>query len=211
MSKVLESYSDPFDAVREFEVQLQEYTGAPYALVTDSCTHAMEIVLRIDKPKKVTFPSRTYLSVLMIMHKLDIEYELVETDWFDDRFYNFQGSRLWDCARYLEPYMFQTGKVQCLSFNRDKPLPIGKGGAILTDDPELAERANRMRYDGRDIFKYRPWVSQKNFELGFHYYLRPEECIIGLNLLNQGKFKAQSPSLFNYPDCRQVNIVNDIS
>lgn len=206
--KSLKDYANPFDAVKDFENLLKDFTGAPYVIVTDCCTHAIEIALRIKRPKKSTFPGRTYLSVVMLMHKLGIDYELTDQQWSQDRRYQIRGSDTWDCARYLEPGMFQQGHIQCLSFNRGKPLEIGKGGAILTDDPEIADRANRMRYDGRDIFRYSPWTTQKKFELGFHYYMRPEECIIGMNLLDAGKILDQPRSVFAYPDCRDIEIVH---
>lgn len=205
MIKSLENYNNPFDAVREFELMLSEYTGAPYVIVTDCCTHAMEIALRINPPTtKVSFPGRTYLSVVMLMHKLNIEYTLTDDRWYMS--YMLHGTNIRDCARYFKENMYSPGEIQCLSFNRAKPLAIGKGGAILTDDPEVAHRAHRMRYDGRDIFKYSPWIEQKDFEIGFHYYLRPEECIIGLNLLEQKQFIEQTPEMFDYPDCRSIKI-----
>jgi dTDP-4-amino-4,6-dideoxygalactose transaminase len=206
--KSLDDYANPFEAVKDFENRLKDFTGAPYAIVTDCCTHAMEIVLRIQSPKKLTFPGRTYLSVVMLMHKLGIDHELTDHQWAQDRRYQLLGSSIWDCARYLEPGMFRPGEIQCLSFNRGKPLAIGKGGAILTDDPDVAERANRMRYDGRDIFRYSPWIRQKKFELGFHYYMRPEECIVGMNLLHAGQILDQPVSAFSYPDCREIEIID---
>lgn len=208
MTRSLDNYPNPFDAVRDFEIMLQEYTGAPYAVVTDCCTHAMEIALRIEKPKAVKFPGKTYLSVVMLMHKLNIDYTLTDQEWFDQKTYSLEGSRLRDCARYFEPGMFRPGEIQCLSFNRGKPLTIGKGGAILTDDPNVAERANRMRYDGRDIFKYQQWIDQEFFEVGFHYYLRPEECITGMNLLEADQILEQTRAMFNYPDCRKIKIAD---
>ena len=63
-----------------------------------------------------------------------------------------------------------------------------------------------MRYDGRDIFEYLPWNTQEKFEVGYHYYLRPEECVKGLNLLNVGKFIEQIDKYYDYPDCRLINI-----
>jgi dTDP-4-amino-4,6-dideoxygalactose transaminase len=204
--KSLSDYSNPFDAVRDFEKQLESFTGAPYAIVTDCCTHAIEIVLRIQRPEKLFFPSRTYLSVIMLMHKIGIDYELTDQSWFTDRRYKFEGSNVWDCARYLKPGMYQSNEIQCLSFNRGKPLAIGRGGAILTDNAEVAARANRMRYDGRDIFKYKNWIEQRHFEIGFHYYLRPEECVIGKNLLLNRNLLAQTNDMFSYPDCRQIKI-----
>lgn len=208
MTRSLDNYSNPFDAVRDFEIMLQEHTGAPYAVVTDCCTHAIEIVLRIKQPKKLIFPGHTYLSVVMLMHKLNIEYNLTDLDWAHDRCYELQGSQIWDCARYFDAGMFRPGMIQCLSFNRGKPLSIGKGGVILTDDPIVAKKANRMRYDGRDIFQYKYWPDQKVFEPGFHYYLRPEECIVGMNLLECNQILDQPLSVFQYPDCREIKIVD---
>lgn len=204
--KTLEHYRDPFDAIKEFEKLLSEFTGAPYAIVTDCCTHALEIALRLEPPKgTIHFPCRTYLSVVMLMHKLNIHYELMDQDWFP--MYNLCGTRVWDCARYFEQNMYQSGTIQCLSFNRGKPLAIGTGGAILTDDASIAERANRMRYDGRDIFNYSPWITQQEFTVGYHYYLPPEDCLTGINMLQEGRLTAQLPEHYNYPDCRSIRIV----
>lgn len=209
--KSIDQYNNPFDAILDFERMLQDYTGAPYAIVTDCCTHAIEIALRINTVDATSFPSRTYLSIVMLMHKLGIDYQLTNNEWFSDKKYNFTNTNIWDCARYFHQNMYQKGHVQCISFNREKPLSIGKGGAILTDDPMVAERANRMRYDGRDIFRYKNWIDQQLFEPGFHYYLRPEECIVGMNLLDSQTLIFQTEDMFlKYPDCSIVKIVNDI-
>ena len=202
----LDDYSNPFNAVLDFEKALCEYTGAPFAVVTDCCTHAIEIALRIDQPRAVEFTAHTYLSVPMTMHKLGISYSLVDELWTGE--YQLRGSRIWDSARRLERNMYRAGDVQCLSFGRTKPLQIGQGGCILTDDPVLAARANKMRYDGRDIFQYHPWVEQETFELGFHYFMRPEECIAGLNILDSNQLIVQIESYYNYPDCRKIKIIN---
>ncbi len=43
------------------------------------------------------------------------------------------------------------GAVSCLSFDPTKPLAApGSGGALLTDDPQLAAHARRLRWHGRD-------------------------------------------------------------
>lgn len=205
MNKTLDQYPNPFQAVRDFEKMLEEFTGAPHAIVTDCCTHAMEIALRIEPPKsEISFPGRTYLSVVMLMYKLNLKHTLTDEKW--NQSYMISGTRVRDCARYLDENMYVPGEIQCLSFNRGKPLAIGKGGAILTDDARVADRANRMRYDGRDIFKYSPWIEQSEFEVGFHYYLRPEECVVGMELLENRKFVEQTLEMFDYPDCRKIKI-----
>jgi dTDP-4-amino-4,6-dideoxygalactose transaminase len=200
----LDNYKNPFDAIREFESAVAEYTGAPYCVTTDCCTHAIEIALRLTQPAAVSFPSRTYLSVPMTMHKLGIGYTLLDSSWRD--YYQFEGSRVWDCARYFAKNMYQSGAIQCVSFGRSKPLEIGQGGCLLTDDKEIYESASRMRYDGRDIFNYSPWAEQKTFSVGYHYYMRPEECVAGLNLLNSGVLTEQLDKHFDYPDCSTIII-----
>jgi len=194
----LEDYSNPFQAIFDFEAAVAEFTGAPYCVTTDCCTHAIEIAFRLTGyDDYVTFPAHTYLSVPMTMHKLNIPYKLVDTNWRD--YYEFEGSRVWDCARYFKENMYVPGSIQCISFGRTKPLEIGQGGCLLTDDAELYRRASMMRYDGRDL-RISPWIKQREFQVGYHYYMRPEECVAGLNLLAKKQFTPQLDKYFDYPD-----------
>jgi dTDP-4-amino-4,6-dideoxygalactose transaminase len=202
----LSDYQNPFDAVLDFERAIAHYTGAPYCIVTDSCTHAIEIAFRLTfNNNMVMFPAHTYLSVPMTLHKLNIPYMMTDDEWCQE--YEFKGSRIWDSARRFERHMYRDGQVQCISFGRTKPLEIGRGGCILTDNRELYQAASCMRMDGRDIFRYQPWAAQQKFNLGFHYYMKPEDCVTGLNLLFEHKFAEQTPEFYNYPDCRTLEIV----
>jgi len=152
----------------------------------------------------VSLPARTYLSVLMLMYQLNIKYALEDVEWRGQ--YQIKGSQVWDCARYFEQDMYQPGQIQCMSFSRTKPLEIGRGGCLITDDIEVYRAASRMRSDGRDLFAYSPWVTQQTFRVGYHYPMRPEECVNGLNLLAQRKFLKQEDKFYNYPDCRLIEI-----
>jgi dTDP-4-amino-4,6-dideoxygalactose transaminase len=198
----LENYSNPFQAIFDFEDAVAKFTGAPYCVSTDCCTHAIEIAFKLSGyDKSVIFPAYTYLSVPMTMHKLGIPYHLIDTKWTNC--YQFEGSRVWDCARYFKQDMYEPGSIQCVSFGRTKPLEIGQGGCILTDDAELYRKASMMRYDGRDL-RISPWIKQTEFTVGYHYYMRPEECVTGLNLLTDKNFTKQLDKHFDYPDCREI-------
>ena len=186
--KTINDYKNPFDAITEFEHKIANYTGSPYVVTTDSCTHAIELCFRYylthTNCTKVTFPERTYLSVPMIFKILDIPYTLLNTKWHGE--YNFGFTNIWDSARKLTNNMYKPSQMQCLSFGRTKPLEIGRGGAILLDDIKAYKWLKRASYDGRDL-SFNPWQTQQIFNTGYHYMLRPEEAVDGLNKLNNNE------------------------
>jgi dTDP-4-amino-4,6-dideoxygalactose transaminase len=198
-----------FDDIKRFEEALAEYTGAPYAIMTDCCTHAIELSLRHDKITYCSFTPYTYLSIPMTMHKLGIGYSYYpdhlpeRQKWVGE--YPFGLTRIWDSARRLEKNMYRPGTMQCLSFGHTKPLHIGRGGAILLDDKEAYEAIIRMRYDGRDL-NISPWQDQKEFRVGYHYKPTPEEALQGLALLQGLKEFPVRPQPVAYPDLRNINI-----
>ncbi len=191
---------NPFEKINEFESALAKFTGASYAVMTDCCTHAIELCLRYDNIQRVTFPAHTYLSIPMTMHKLGITYNYSDKLWTGE--YQFIGTRIWDSARLLKQDMYRPGQLQCLSFGIDKPLSIGRGGAVLTDDVEVYDILIQQRYDGRDL-NISPWEKQKIFRVGYHYKPTIEEAVKGLELLPD---VDQEPKYKEYPDLREIII-----
>ena len=200
-----------FDKILKFEQALAEFTGAPYAIMTDCCTHAIELCLRHDQIKECAFTPFTYLSVPMTMHKLGIKY-----DYFPDHLphrqqwtgeYKFEGTRIWDSARRLEKDMYRPGQMQCLSFGYTKPLHIGRGGAILLDNKAVYDAILLQRYDGRDL-TISPWETQREFRVGYHYKPTPEEAVQGLALLQGIKERRPVPEHVAYPDLRKITIIS---
>lgn len=189
-----------FEPILEFEQTLAQHTGAPYVVATDCCTHALELCLRYQRPKWVHFTAYTYLSVPMVMHKLGVNYSYVDEPWTGE--YPIHGTTIWDSARLLAPGMYRPGQMQCVSFGRDKPLAIGRGGAILLDDHRAYEIMLRQRYDGRDL-AVTPWSNQRNFYIGYHYKMNPEEAQIGLEKLAG---VDPVPKYREYPDLRRCTI-----
>jgi dTDP-4-amino-4,6-dideoxygalactose transaminase len=192
-----------FDKILKFEQELAEFTGAPYAIMTDCCTHAIELCLRHERVREVVMTPYTYLSIPMTMHKLGIKYYYQEEEWCGE--YRFHGTRIWDSARRLEHNMYLAGSMQCLSFGHTKPLHIGRGGAILLDDAKAYDAMIRQRYDGRDL-AISPWQTQKSFVVGYHYKPTIEEAIQGLALLEGIKETKPRPVPVTYPDLREITI-----
>jgi len=190
-----------FEKISEFEQALSKFTGAPYAVMTDCCTHAIELCLRFDRVKRCFIPSHTYLSIPMTLCKLDIEYDYTDIDWLGE--YQLTGTRIWDSARLLKQDMYRAGMLQCLSFGYDKPLSVGRGGAVLTDDVEVYNTLKQQSYDGRDL-TISPWGNQKIFRIGYHYRPTIEEAIRALELLPT---VDQEPKYKEYPDLKEVIII----
>ena len=186
-----------FKALFDFESALAEYTGAPYVVLTDGCTHAIELCMRYENIKECQFSAYTYLSVPMTLTHLGVEYTMTDESWTGE--YQFRNTRIWDSARRLEPGMYRPGAMQCLSFGWTKPLQIGKIGAILLDDPAAYRVMSRQRSDGRDLNI--PWEKETELIIGWHYCPTLELCVTGVELLPVTEPKSQ-PGI--YPDCRKI-------
>ena len=186
-----------FKALFDFESALAEYTGAPYVVVTDGCTHAIELCMRYENIKECQFSAYTYLSIPMMLTQLGIEYTMIDESWTGE--YQFKNTRIWDSARRLEPGMYRSGAMQCLSFGWTKPLQLGKVGAILLDNLEAYKKFSRQRADGRDLNI--PWETETELILGYHYCPTLELCVTGIELLSTVQPKSQ-PGI--YPDCRNI-------
>ena len=137
----------------------------------------------------------------MTMHKLGITYNYSDKLWTGE--YQFIGTRIWDSARLLKQDMYRPEQLQCLSFGHGKPLEIGRGGAILTDDVEVYNVLKLQCYDGRDL-SISPWENQKTFRIGYHYKPTIEEAIIGLEKLPTAD---QTLKYHEYPDLRGIVIL----
>lgn len=195
-------FQQPFDVVRMFESEIAKLTGAPYAVATDCCTHAIELCLRyLGIRGTVRVPTRTYPSVPMTLIKLGIEIEWSSETWKDE--YALSPSPVVDSSLLLAPKMYRSGLFQCLSFHTKKHVPIGRGGMILTDNAAAADWLRKSAYDGRDLDKL--WKEDPIEQIGYHYYMTPEDAARGLLLL-RGLDPQRKHSLGgsdNYPDISQ--------
>lgn len=194
-----------FDKVTEFENAIAEFYGAPYAVATDCCTHAIELCLRLTKPSNVACPKNTYLSVPMTMVKLGIDWKFIDVHWQD--YYYLTNTNIIDAAVYWQAGGFQKGYFNCLSFQFKKHLNLGRGGMILTDDKEAAIQLKKMSYDGR--IPNTPWMDQNVDMIGYHYYMTPETAQLGLDKLEQAKNTLPRNWTYqDYPDISTMKVFN---
>jgi dTDP-4-amino-4,6-dideoxygalactose transaminase len=188
--------------VTELEKRIAEYFGSPYAVATDCCTHGIELCLRFFKARSIKVPFRTYISIPFLAEKLDIKLEWKEEEWQD---YYYLTDKIIDAAVLWKKNSYIPGTFMSLSFQFQKHLSLGRGGMILTDDEEIAEKLKLMSYDGRhpDV----PWREQNISTMGYHYYMTPETARLGLAKFEQAKDnKPKQWILKDWPDLREMNI-----
>lgn len=193
----------PFTIVTGFENRIAEFFGAPFAVATDSCTHAIELCLRYTKADRIVCPFRTYLSIPMLANKLGIGLVWLDYGWED--YYIVSDNDIIDAAVLWRANSYHKGTFMCVSFQYQKHLSLGRGGIILTDNEVTAGTLRMMSYDGR--LRSIPWREQNICTMGYHYYMTPETAMIGLKKLPEAI--ARTPRQWthkDYPDLTQMKL-----
>lgn len=191
-----------FESVTLLENQIAKFFNAPYAVATDSCTHGIEICLRLKNVKKIKVPSRTYLSIPFLSKKLNIEMEWTDTEWKD---YYHLTDEIIDAAVLWKEGSYIPKTMMSISFQFQKHLSLGRGGMILLDDKEDALALKKMSYDGR--LPSIPWRDQNINSIGYHYYMTPETANLGLQKIEKAiKEKPRQWNYLDWPDLTQMDI-----
>jgi len=176
---------NPWLCVKDFEQSISNYTGSRYVVTVDSCTNAIFLSLKflkksINKDTVVKIPSRTYISVPMQIINAGYKLSFEDYDWVGD--YRLKNTPIIDSAQYFNKNMYRPNTFMCLSFQFKKHLPIGRGGAILTDNTEAYNWLIKARHDGRNM--YEQYGSIDNVDMiGYHCPLLPNEALKGQELL----------------------------
>ena len=190
------------DPVTEFENKIAKFFGAPYAVAVDSCTHGLELCLRLTEAEQVYCPKRTYLSVPMLANKLNIPLQWNDWEW--SNWYTV-ALHIADAAVMWGPNTYKNGGFMCISFQHQKHLSLGRGGMILCDNKEAALKLKKMSYDGR--LPGIPWREQNIDIMGYHYYMTPETAQLGLDKLQAA---IDTPpriwTVEDWPDLTQMEI-----
>lgn len=188
-----------YDVVAGFEQRVSDYAGAKYGVAVDCCTTALFLSLKycgINSSSVVKIPAKTYASVPMAVIHAGGKVSFTDESWIG--VYRLFPFPVFDGAKRFRKGMYKGG-LHCLSFHIKKPIPIGRGGMILTDDEPAARWLRKARYDGREGLPY----DQENIStIGWHAYMTPEQAARGLSLLDV--YKDQPDQTEDYPDLRKM-------
>lgn len=193
------------NTVTKFENEIAKFFNAPFAVAVDSCTHGIELCLRLTKATNINIPVRTYLSIPMLANKLGINLYWRDERWEDFYILNYENKNIIDAAVLWKRNSYISNTYMCLSFQFQKHLSLGRGGMILLDNEESAVILKKMSYDGRcpNI----PWRDQNINTMGYHYYMTPETAMMGLDKLTQAiETKPKKWKYEDWPDLTKMSI-----
>jgi dTDP-4-amino-4,6-dideoxygalactose transaminase len=194
-----------FKVVTQFENEVAEFFGAPYAIAVDSCTHGIELCLRLKDVQSIHVPKHTYISVPFLANKLGISLRWTDENWVD--YYNLSYGNVIDAAVLWKKNSYVPNTFMNLSFQYQKHLSLGRGGMILCDNKKDAIKLKKMSYDGRlpDI----PWRDQNIDTFGYHYYMTPETAQMGLDKLSKAiETTPRQWVVEDWPDLSKMDIFN---
>ena len=191
------------EKVKELEDKISPWFGAKYGIAVDSCTHGIELCMRLNNVKKLIVPKRTYISIPFLASKLNIPLEWKDENWQDC--YYLEKTNIIDAAVLWKKNSYIPHTFMCLSFQFQKHLSLGRGGMILTDNKISARQLKKMSYDGRepDI----PWRDQNISTIGYHYYMTPETAELGLEKLPKAiNEKPRVWKIEDWPDLTKLDV-----
>lgn len=169
---------NPYSVVADFENDLAEYAGCKYAVSVESCTAAILLSCAYLKVKEVTIPSRTYPSIPCSIIHAGGKVRFEDIEWHG--VYQLKPYPIYDGAKRFHRGMYIEDSFHCLSFHAKKHLPIGRGGAILTNDEEAVKWFKAARFDGR----HECTLHKDTFAMvGWNCYMTPEQAARGRLLM----------------------------
>lgn len=196
------SWDDPRDIIKLFEEKLASYSGAKYCVLTDCCSHAIFLSLKyVNSPCQISIPAHTYASVPMQIVHAGYQINFIDLKW--KGMYQLHPINVFDGAGRFRKDMYVGGDaLQTLSFQIKKRLPIGRGGAILTNSKEAYDWLKLASYDGRNLET--PYAEPNHItNIGWHYYMTPEDAARGIILMDQITGELEDTMTWlNYPDLR---------
>lgn len=201
-----------YKVVQDFEESVANFAGSKYAIAVDSCTNALFLSSFYLKVKSVTLPLRTYPSVPCSIIHAGGSVSFIEDDWGPKGFYRLSPYPIYDAAHFFKKDMYNIinqplcgGDAEvypdafiCISFSATKPINIGKGGMILTNDKNAEIWFKQARYCGRHEV---PLMEDKFDMVGWNMYMTPEQAARGLLLMNdRSGLESKKISIPQYPD-----------
>ena len=191
---------------QEFEKEWAKFTGAKYAVATNSCTSALDIAVRLVKlPNPVKVSAFTFISSALAPLNAGYDVEFVDinektlcSDKSDIQVM-YAGNQAGEGIIYDMAHSSgakHKGLISCWSFHAVKNLPVGDGGMITMNSKELYEKARVYSWCGINKSTFERTGKKYNWdyditEKGLKAHMNDITAIIGLEQLKTLKINNE--------------------
>lgn len=133
--------------VDQFEAMVAKKTGKKWCVATQTGTAALHLALSLNVADAFIMPSYTFIAAANVASHLgkDIVFRDIEENWSPD--YSFVAT-VCDAAPAISKFSeinWRGGPdLACLSFNANKVITTGQGGAVVGDNPELGRKIRHL-------------------------------------------------------------------
>ena len=197
-----------YKVVQDFEEAVADYCDSKYAVAVDSCSNAIFLCCKFLQVNSIVLPSKTYPSVPCSVIHAGGNVVFEDFEWREQGYYKLAPYPIYDAAHLFRKDMCKDIALNeyfiCISFSATKPINIGKGGMILTDNKESVNWFKQARYCGRHEVP----LMKDNFDfIGWNMYMTPEQAARGLLLMNdRSGINLKKTPLPEYPDLSKFSI-----
>ena len=201
--------------VQELEEKWAKFTGAKYAVATNSCTSALDVACRIiELPNPVKVSAFTFVSSALAPLNAGYDVEFVDIDDSlctpkADIQVMYAGNQSGEGIIYDMAHsggVEHKGIISCWSFHAVKNLPAGDGGMLTMNSKTLYEKAKAIAWCGIDKSTYQRSGKKYNWdydiaEVGLKAHMNDITAVIALEKLKslekENKYRAKLASYYD--------------
>lgn len=142
--------------VEEFEERIAKVSGRSWCVATVTGTAALHTALYaagVHRGVSVSIPALTFIATANAVKFCGAEVQVrdIDTGFPDSCLLRSSFLTVADAAPSVgEPYHSKRGWMACLSFNGNKTITTGQGGAVVGDDLTLYRKVRKFVNVGRD-------------------------------------------------------------
>lgn len=158
--------------VEKFEALIAEETKRKWCIATITGTAALHLALCLYHEKNIAMPSFTFIAGANAIRYRGSEpvFRDIDSDWSPD--YSIVGNVCDAAPAITKVKFFPHGKLAILSFNANKIITTGQGGAIVGDDPAVEAELRHLA----STAKVGPYIHDR---VGLNYRMSNINAAVG--------------------------------
>lgn len=176
--------------IERFERMVAKETNRKWCIATITGTAALDLALYTHPDPFIPMPSYTFIAAANVIRARGskLMFRDIDSDWSPD--YSYIGN-VRDAAPAITLLKNLKDKLSVLSFNANKIITTGQGGAIVGNDPDLEMELRHLATTA----KVGPYIHDR---IGFNYRMSNINAAVGVAQMERlEEFQARKYEIFS--------------